>query len=251
MAQVWSALGYAENGRFVADLVGDIFRLLDPQPGERVLDLGCGDGVLSLRIQEAGALVIGVDSSPELLKAAQTRGLDAQLGNGEQLAFNREFDAVFSNAALHWMLNQDAVLHGVHAALRPGGRFVAEMGGHGNVAAIRTALRAVVAQFGIEAEEHGSNVFFTPEEYTALLRRHSFKVEVMELKARPTPLPTGIVGWLETFRQSVLSQLPPPQRAEVVAQVSRLLEPVLRDRFGTWHADYVRLRFHAVAVSAS
>lgn len=110
MAQTWTAEGYERNGRFVADLAGDVLSLLSPQPRESILDLGCGDGALSSRLMEAGAVVIGVDSSPELVRAAQQRGIDARYGEGEHLLFRSEFDAVFSNAALHWMLNQDAVL---------------------------------------------------------------------------------------------------------------------------------------------
>lgn len=248
MAQMWTAAGYDRNGRFVAELAEDVFRLLDPKPGERILDLGCGDGALTEKLAATGASVLGVDSSPELLASAAARGLDVKLGDGARLAFRSEFDAVFSNAALHWMRDQDAVLAGVRAALRPGGRFVAEMGGHGNVAAIRAALQAVLAPYGIDAEEESGNLFFTPAEYEALLSRHGFEVHTVALVPRPTPLPTGIEGWLATFRQALLAKLAAEQQAEVLGQVSRILHPILRDRSGAWHADYVRLRFSASAI---
>ena len=247
MAQTWSAAGYARHGRFVADLAGEAFAMLDAVAGERILDLGCGDGALTQRIQECGALVTGVDSSPELIQAAESSGLTVVLCSGEQLPFQQEFDAVFSNAALHWMRDQDAVLHGVHQALKPGGRFVAEMGGHGNIAAIRAALSAAVEPFGMDAEAAGANVFFTAAEYRDLLKRHGFEVDVIELVARPTLLPTGIEGWLQTFRRSLLDQLTVAEHQDVIRRVSEWLKPILCDRSGRWFADYVRLRFRAFA----
>src|SRR5688500_15143750 len=141
-AQSWSAEGYARNARFVADLGQPVLELLAPQPGERILDLGCGDGALTTKLVAAGATVVGGDASAELVAAAQALGLDARIADGQALAFEAEFDAVFSNAALHWMKQPDAVIAGVRRALKPGGRFVGEFGGHGNVAAIVTALVA-------------------------------------------------------------------------------------------------------------
>lgn len=132
--------------------------------------------------------------------------------------------------------------------MRPGGRFVAELGGHGNVAAIRTALRTVVAPFGLDAEASGGNRFFTAAEYRGLLEGHSFHVETIELVPRPTLLPTGGVrGWVETFRRSLLDPLTPDRREAVLQQVTHLLQPILQDSAGNWWADYVRLRFRAVA----
>src|SRR5208337_4503768 len=138
--QSWSAAGYDENARFVSDLGGEILAWLDPKPGERILDLGCGDGALTEKIAAAGSSVTGVDTSPEFLAAARRRGLDAREMDGQALSFASEFDAVFSNAALHWMTAPEAVLAGIARALKLGGRFVAEFGGHGNVAAIVTAM---------------------------------------------------------------------------------------------------------------
>src|SRR3546814_17150610 len=122
--QTWDAGAYARNGRFVADLAANLIDWLAPQAGERILDLGCGDGVLSEKLLEAGAQVIGADASPELVAAARERGIDAQIVDGQALSFNAEFDAVFSHAALHWMKRDpDAVLAGVWRALTQGGRF--------------------------------------------------------------------------------------------------------------------------------
>lgn len=251
MPQNWNAEAYARNGRFVATMAGDVFEWLGAHPGERILDLGCGDGVLTQRIQAAGAAVLGVDSSPAMIEAARARGVDARVTSGEDLPFAAEFDAVFSNAALHWMQNQDRVLAGVGRALRPGGRFVAELGGHGNIAAIRTALRALTAPLGLDAEAAGANVFFTADEYRAMLERHGFTVERIELVPRPTPLPHGIRGWLQTFRRSVLDQLTEPQAEDLLHSAEALLRPILCARDGQWIADYVRLRFRATVAGTA
>lgn len=246
MAQTWSAAKYEENGRFVATLAGDVLTLLASRPGERVLDLGCGDGFLSAQIRDAGATVVGADSSPVMIEAAAARGMDAHVLDAQRLPFRNEFDAVFSNAALHWMPDQHAVLDGVRYALRSGGRFVAEMGGQGNIAAIRTALRCVALSFGVDAEAAGSNTFFTADEYRTLLEQHGFLVESIALVPRPTALPTGLRGWIETFRRSLLDQLTAEQQQALIAEATDLLRPVLCDRARTWYADYVRLRFRAV-----
>jgi SAM-dependent methyltransferase len=245
MQQTWDASLYAGNGRFVALLAEALVEALNTQPGERILDLGCGDGFLSRRIAESGAIVVGVDNSTEMIAAAKKRGVDARHVGGEALPFEEEFDAVFSNAALHWMHDHDAVLRGVYRALRPGGRFVAECGGQGNIAAIRVALLAVLTARGISPDKLENNRFFTPAEYRARLQRNGFLVEEITLTPRPTLLPTGMAAWLETFRRSLLEQLAPADRGEAIEQIVSLLKPVLCDQEGNWVADYVRLRFLA------
>jgi trans-aconitate methyltransferase len=250
MQQPWDAQNYAENGRFVADLAGGVFELLGVRPDERILDLGCGDGVLTQKIAAAGAVVTGVDSSPAMVEAARRSGVDARLVPAESLPFRGDFDAVFSNAALHWMADQDAVVGGVFQALKPSGRFVAEMGGHGNIAAISVALRAVCLGQGLDADKLETNFFPTPAEYGAILERNGFRVEQIGLIPRPTPLPTsGMRGWLETFRRGVLGNIPELRREAVIEEVVDLLRPSLCDGEGKWTADYVRLRFRAVRES--
>ena len=245
--QAWEAARYAANARFVADLGLPVVELLAPQPGERILDLGCGDGVLTRRLVEIGCSVVGVDAAPDMVREACVRGVDARLADGADLRFAAEFDAVFSNAALHWMsADPDAVIAGVARALRPGGRFVGEFGGQGNVAAIVVALVAVLARRGIDGAALIPWYFPTPDEYRQRLERLGFKVERIDLIPRPTPLPTGMAAWLETFADPFLRTVPETERGPIRAEAVDLLQHVLRDNTGRWTADYVRLRFAAV-----
>jgi trans-aconitate methyltransferase len=245
--QQWNAGDYARHGRFVADLGVSLLGWLKPATGERILDLGCGDGALTADIAAHGADVIGVDASPELAAAAVARGLDVRLGDGQSLSFESEFDAVFSNAALHWMKRDpDAVLAGVWRALKPGGRFVAEMGGAGNVASIRGALHGALDARGVDAAQVDPWYFPTVDDYRARLEAAGFEVQAIERYDRPTPLPGDVTGWLSTFAQSFLKTVPATARDEVLTQVRAALHDRLTDAAGRWTADYVRLRFAAI-----
>jgi trans-aconitate methyltransferase len=243
VAQRWSAERYQQHAAFVPAFGAALVDLLAPQPGERILDLGCGDGTLTRRIVERGAVVVGVDAAPEFVEAARHAGLDARLGDATALTFDREFDAVFSNAVLHWVGDADAALAGISRALRPGGRFVAEFGGHGNIAAIMVAFAAAFARRGRTLRSPW--YYPTPDEYRARLTSRGFAIDVIELYPRFTPLPTGIRGWLQTFAGSMIDGLPDGERAAVVDDVEALLRPVLCDTAGRWTADYVRLRLAA------
>lgn len=247
MTQTWDAEVYQKNGAFVPALAEGVLDWLAPQPGERILDLGCGDGQLSARIAAAGATVTGLDASPQMAAAARSRGLIVHEASAESMPFgDHAFDAVFSNAALHWVRNHEAMLAEVRRVLKPGGRFVAEMGGIGNIASIQVALMAVLARHGFPGREDDVNYFPSPDVYRRRLERHGFEVERIELIPRPTPLPeSGMAGWLATFRRGVLDTLPEDTRLPVVEETVVLLEPVLRDEDGKWTADYVRLRFIA------
>jgi trans-aconitate methyltransferase len=239
----WTSDTYRANAAYVPALGAAVFELLNPQAGERILDLGCGEGALTEKIVAAGAAVVGVDASAEMVAGAQARGLDARLGNAEHLAFDGEFDAVFSNAVLHWVRDHDAMLAGVRRALKPGGRFVAEFGGHGNIAAIQVAIRSVLAHRGWETNIH--RYYATPAEYSVRLETHGFSVTHIDLIPRPTPLPTGIRGWLETFERATLDRIPQDERESFLREVEDLLKEEVCDSSGNWTAHYVRLRFRA------
>ncbi|MGB6721473.1 MAG: methyltransferase domain-containing protein, partial [Terracidiphilus sp.] len=185
---------------------------------------------------------------PQMAASARARGV-AAVSSAEALPHpDRAFDAVFSNAALHWVRGQDAMMSEVHRVLKPGGRFVAEMGGHGNIAAIRVAFISVLERYGLANREDGVNYYPTAGAYTRRLERHGFRVERIALIPRPTPLAeSGMTGWLATFRKGVLDSLPEATRKTVVEETVQLLAQALRDEDGAWIADYVRLRFYAVA----
>ena len=245
-SQEWNSARYDKNARFVSDLGEPLVDLLNPQPGERILDLACGDGVLTEKIIARGAELVGVDGSADMVAAARQRGIDARVMDAYQLNFTSEFDAVFSNAALHWMKRDpDAVIQGVRRALKPGGRFVAEMGGHGNVAAITVALCATIEKYGAKGEAMIPWYFPSADEYRQRLERAGFRADYIELIPRPTPLPTGMRGWLETFVIPFTNSVRKETRSEFLNEVTDRLRPVLCDASGHWTADYVRLRFQA------
>lgn len=244
----WDAAGYDGNHSFVYEYGEDLIDLLDPSPGERILDLGCGTGHLTSRIAERGAGVVGVDRADSMLAEARRSFPELTFVNADAADYvaDRPFDAVFSNAMLHWVPSgrQDAVIDHIRAALRPGGRFVAEMGGTGNVKSVVEAVR-------IEAAERGHEVdilWYFPSlgEYTARMEGRGFEVTYATIFDRPTPLDedAGLEAWLETFGDSLLASIPEAERRAVIKDAADRLRP---DRFqnGTWVLDYRRLRFQA------
>jgi trans-aconitate methyltransferase len=242
VVNTWSSESYLRHASFVPHLGQALMELLAPRPGERILDVGCGEGTLTQQIVACGASVVGIDNSRAMVEAAQARGLDARLLDAEALTFDEEFDAVFSNAALHWITDHDALLEGIARSLRPRGRFVAEFGGHGNIAAIQVAVRAVLERRSLVPPRQ--RYYPTVAEYTNRLTANGFTVEQIALVLRPTPLPTGMRGWLRVFEQSTLDRLGPDAEC-VLDEIEDLLRPSLCDVEGQWTADNIRLRFRA------
>lgn len=252
--QSWDASNYGTHARFVSDLGAGVVDLLAPMAGERILDLGCGDGALTEELGKRGADVVGIDASPQMIEAARARGLNAHvvdamalpavLDAGDDALPPGSFDAVFSNAALHWMTRPEPVVAGVHRLLKPGGRFAGEFGGAGNVAAIVGALNDELAARNTDPV----NPWYYPtvEAYRAILEAAGFQVESAVLFDRPTALPTDMAGWLQTFAGAFLAALPADDRAGYLAAVVERLRPRLCDAAGAWTADYRRLRFRAV-----
>lgn len=241
----WNPAAYASGARYVSALGADLVDLLDPRPGERILDIGCGDGHLTLAIAERGAETVGWDASPEMVRAARARGVDARLGRAEDLDFERAFDAAFSNAALHWAPDADAVLAGISHALRPGGRLVVEQGGQGNVEAVRLALAEELERScGLVTDLSDIWYFPSVEEHAVRLERAGFEVASIDLFPRPTEVGTSMETWLCTLAAPVLALAPRDERPEIVRRVTARLARRLCRR-GRWTVDYVRLRYRA------
>ena len=250
-ASAWSATDYATNASFVPTLGAAAFTWLNPQPGELILDVGCGDGALTEKIVAAGARVIGLDASEEMVEAARKRGIDAFVADAQALDLESQamrfgqFDAAFSNAALHWMLDQDAVASGIFSVLRPGGRFVGEMGGEGNILTLRTGIRAELESRGFPVPAEDPQWYPGIAEFTRLYSCAGFVDIQAQLIPRVTPLPTGVAGWVRTFRSGWLdvAQVPDAERDALALAIQQRLAPQLQLPDGSWFADYVRLRF--------
>jgi trans-aconitate 2-methyltransferase len=246
----WNAALYDDRHAFVHQMGKGLVHLLDPQPGERILDLGCGTGHLTRQIAAIAAEVIGVDSSPAMVAEA-TRlfpGIGFEVADATTFVSDRRFDAVFSNAVLHWVRPPEAAIARVHAALKPGGRFVLEMGGIGNVATVLNAADAAAKQLGLDLSPliH-ANYFPSPGQYTNLLDRAGFETQSAVLFDRPTPLTgdAGIRDWLRMFRPAVVESIGPTRIDGFFADVEQRTRPTLFTD-GVWFADYRRLRVLAI-----
>lgn len=242
----WDPKGYAEHAGFVAELGAPLLDLLAPRPGERIADVGCGDGALTARIAAVGCNVLGIDASPEQVQATRARGIHAQVLDAQQLEHQAEwadrFDGVFSNAALHWMPDQAAVARGMHHLLRAGGRCAVELGGAGNVARVRNGLFTALEHHGLDP--HPCNPWTYPDRETMAghLEAAGFAIDMLELFPRPTVLPGDISGWFQTFAGAFLDDLPEVLRQEVIGTAREILSAELCSA-GTWTLDYMRLRF--------
>lgn len=233
----WNAADYARVGGFVPALGAAALDLLDPQPGEHILDVGCGDGALTLQISEMGADVVGIDNSLSMVSAARAKGLDARLMDAAQLKFAEAFDAAFSNATLHWVLDKERAARAIWFALKPGGRFAGEMGGEGNLACLREALDDVLVARGFGPPTYAANWYPGVEEFVAVYEQAGFKDIDARLIERPTALEHGVAAWVTTFRAGWLD------RAGVPHDERQSIAETVADRFGSNIADYVRLRF--------
>jgi trans-aconitate methyltransferase len=233
----WDAADYARVGSFVAELGQAALDLLDPQPGERILDVGCGDGALTKKVAARGATVTGIDSSLDMIRAAHANGIDALVVDAADMNFDREFDAAFSNAALHWMRDKETVAAGIFRALKGGGRFAGEMGGEGNIAKLREALDEELIIRGYVPPTAAINWYPSPNEFAGVYEAAGFREVDARLIERPTPIEHGVSEWVTTFRRGWLDRagVPEAERAEIGAAVA--------GRFGSNVADYVRLRF--------
>jgi len=233
----WDAGDYARVGSFVAELGGAALDLLDPQPNERILDVGCGEGTLTRKILDRGATVLGIDNSPKMIAAARAKGVDALLLAAEDMQFFAEFDAAFSNATLHWVLEKEQTARAIFRALKAGSRFAGEMGGEGNLRKLREALDEELIIRGYVPPVEASNWYASPDDFASVYESAGFRELDARLIERPTPIEHGVGEWVTTFRKGWLDRagVPEGERAEIGQAVA--------DRVGSNVADYVRLRF--------
>lgn len=246
----WDAELYDNKHEFVSQLATDLVELLSPQPGERILDLGCGTGHLTDKIATITE-VLGIDSAATMIEKARANypNLRFELANAAELNFIEQFDGVFSNAVLHWVKPPEKVITGVWNALKPGGRFVAEFGGKGNINLILTALHNAIKANSLSIDEElNFNYFPSIAEYGNLLENQGFTFTFANLFARLTPLADGEQGmanWLKMFRSKLLALYPEEVQREILAGVEEQLRPILYKN-GQWFADYRRIRIVAV-----
>ncbi|NHN29195.1 class I SAM-dependent methyltransferase [Paenibacillus agricola] len=251
----WNAGHYDSNIGYVSRLGKGVVELLAPQSHEKIVDLGCGTGDLAAIISQSGADCLGIDGSMEMINQAKAKypSLSFMVADAHTFRIEKRVDAVFSNAALHWMTEPERVIQSVRLALHDSGRFVAEFGGKGNIGAIYEAIAAVLQAYGMDAKARFPWYFPTISEYSSLLEKDGFEVRFMELYDRPTPLDGGIAGlrnWLEAFAGMFFVGLDSNEKEEAYSRCEELLQKQLFDG-ERWIADYRRLRFSAVATSLS
>lgn len=247
LKQTWDAELYEARHAFVWRFGESLVELLAPVTGERILDLGCGPGQLTSKIAEHGATVVGLDSSPDMIGQARQNfpKLHFVLRSATAMDFEDEFDAIFSNAALHWILDAQAVAKGMFRALRKGGRLVAEFGGIGNVSTIETAISEIVSRY-TDKPAAGRRFYPSVGQYASLLEAQGFEVRFAHLFERPTALEgeNGLENWIIQFSGFQFDALAPSDRKQALQETVELVRPKLY-RDGQWFADYRRLRIIA------
>ncbi len=240
----WDADKYAKHADFVSNLASPLIELLNPKKDEKILDLGCGDGMLAVEIEKSGAIVRAVDLSEDMVKKAQKRGVKASVMSAEDLAFEDEFDAIFSNAVLHWVKNKDRAIKNIANSLKKRGRFVAEFGGYGNIRSLTDAMADVFSRH----KEFGAfnNPWYFPKDmtYKELLENNGFDVSYIKLISRPTKV-DDISNWLDIFANGIISHLSQEQQNLFKQEVREILKPKIYSKKDGWVVDYVRLRLKA------
>ena len=243
----WNANEYHKHADFVSNLARPVIDLLNPQENEKILDLGCGEGTLSIEIEKFKAKVIAVDLSESMVEKTNKKGIEAYIMSATELDFNFEFDAVFSNAVLHWVKDNKLAINKINASLRVNGRFIAEFGGYGNIRYLTDAIQKVFdnhSEYGIF-----NNPWYFPKDtdYKKLLESNGLKVEYIELIPRPTQI-DDISNWLTIFANGIVSHLTNEQQVQFKKEVREILKPKIYSEKDGWIADYVRLRVKAIKV---
>jgi trans-aconitate methyltransferase len=244
----WNADKYNQHADFVSNLALPVVDLLNPQANEKILDLGCGDGTLAIEIEKFSTKVLAVDLSENMVEKAKEKGIEAYVMSATELTFDNQFDAVFSNAVLHWVKEPETAIKKISAALKAGGRFIAEFGGYGNIKYLTDAMQEVFDKH----EEYGKFKlpwYFPKEtEYQKLLEENGFMIDSIELIPRPTKI-DDIANWLDIFANGIVLHLTEEQQDSFKQEVRTILKPKIYNEKDGWVADYVRLRLKAGKVS--
>ncbi|KAG6812722.1 hypothetical protein H0H93_013714 [Arthromyces matolae] len=262
----WSASHYNQTASFVysSAFTAPVLELLDAKPGERIIDFGCGSGEITLELQKhvtsaPGGAVIGTDASESMVEKAKQNGVEhAFVGDIQALelpndipTIDQKFDAVFSNATLHWCKNPAGVLESAKRVLKPGGRFAIEMGGLTNIIGLRCVMRDVLRRRGYDAEERDPWFFPSVDEYKELLINAGFRIEHISLNARINPLKESVTDWLYLFtRHTMLKGISDGEAKEIIDEATEILRPDCQDKSGAWTLMYARLRVLAFSPEA-
>ncbi|WP_035899270.1 class I SAM-dependent methyltransferase [Leeuwenhoekiella sp. MAR_2009_132] len=248
---MWEANLYRKKHGFVFDYGKDLISMLNPKAGERILDFGCGTGELTAEIAQSGAELVGIDASAAMIEAAQEqfKAIKFIQARGESFIDTVQYDAIFSNATLHWILNPEAAISAMYSNLKPGGRLLLEMGGKGNVAIIIDTLQDVLEENGYVKQSKTVNWYFPKlGTYSYFLEKNGFKVTFAHLYDRPTQLndpETGIIDWLTMFAGKYFADITENE----VTDIRRTVQDRVRDKLyrdGHFYADYKRLRICAI-----
>jgi 2-isopropylmalate synthase len=241
----WNAKKYNKHADFVSILATPVVELLNPKKDEKILDLGCGDGTLAINIEKLGSKVVAIDLSEDMVKKTKEKGLEAYVMSATDLSFENEFEAVFSNAVLHWVKEPKVALEKIYNSLKSEGRFIAEFGGYGNIKHLTDAMQKVFDKYPEYGEFNNPWYFPKEENYRQLLENQGFEVQYIEIIPRPTKI-DDISNWLNIFANGIVSHLSKEQQNHFNGEVREILKPIIYSEKDGWVADYVRLRLKAV-----
>jgi len=243
----WNPENYNKHTSFVSALAMPVVDLLDPKEGEHILDIGCGDGTLAIEIERRGAKVVGVDMSAEMIEVCKSRGIEAYVGSVTALEYTDAFDAVFSNAMLHWVKDAKGAVQNIAKVLKVGGRFVCEFGAEGNAYHLVSAMEEVFTNHPEFGDFNNPWYFPSVETYTELLESEGFNVEYIEIIPRPTPM-DDISNWLDIFANGVTSHLSVTQYEVFKKETTNILKSKIYTEEEGWMLDYKRLRVKAIKI---
>ena len=246
----WNATLYDNKHSFVAKYGEDVLGWLAPQVDEHILDVGCGTGMLTEKIAETGAIVTGLDASPEMIaKAKQSyNNIEFVVKDASNFSFDKKFDAAFSNATFHWIKDQQNVLQCIYDVLEPSGRLVYEMGAKHNIESIHNAVKKVLIDEGFESNTNIEvNYFSSAAEQATMLEKVGFTVVNILQFNRPTELvgEDGMKNWIVQFAQAYFKNIPTEKAKAMIDKAVAILKETNYHE-GRWYADYIRLRVKAI-----